>query len=89
MDGNCKPLSLCDTLYKIYQNKPVSNDNKLFLKSSRCEGASNNTIYVCCPDIQQSLPSPNTIKAKTLLDLDQPGELSNQLSKHFSDMNSL
>lgn len=48
LDGQCQPIRSCQKLFDIFENKPVSESNTKYLRQSRCEGADDTKIYVCC-----------------------------------------
>lgn len=47
--GECKPLYTCPALFEIMNTKPISNQNKLFLKQSKCATGDNGKPWLCCP----------------------------------------
>lgn len=53
LDGTCIQLNNCSSLNSIYMKKPVSITDKLFLRNSRCQGANEDSVYVCCREPSQ------------------------------------
>lgn len=46
---NCRPLKSCTVLLKIFQDKPISPENRKLLSDSHCGMTEDKKPLVCCP----------------------------------------
>lgn len=66
LDGFCHPLVNCPVLNNMFLSKPVSPQNKRFLRNSQCGSREKGVIRVCCRKeaesaatlTQEAAPSP-------------------------------
>lgn len=69
--GECIRLNFCDSLKNLIRQKPLSYQNRVFLRQSQCDYV-NGYPWVCCPF--DRLPQVTTRKPRTI----SPGNYEHQ-----------